>query len=64
MLTNSRRHQAFIMSRNSCPANIRHQLLKMLDVDCDTPIAKATGAVKTRMPSRMYRSAASKSSFR
>ena len=32
MLTNSRRHHAFISSRKICPANIRHQLLKMLDV--------------------------------
>lgn len=32
MLTNSRKHHAFISSRKICPANIRHQLLKMLDV--------------------------------
>ena len=45
MLTNRRRHQAFIRSRNTCPPNIRHQLLKILDVACDAPIANATGAV-------------------
>lgn len=60
MLVNSRRHQVFISSRKICPANIRHQLLKMLDVAWEAPIAKATGAVNSSTPSRTYRSAASK----
>ena len=45
MLTNSRRHQAFISNKNTWPPNIRHQLLKMLAVDWAAPIAKAKGAV-------------------
>lgn len=32
MDVNSRRHQAFITSRNTCPPNILHQDLKMFDV--------------------------------
>ena len=31
MLVNSRRHQAFMSRRNTCPPNIRHQDLKMFD---------------------------------
>ena len=45
MLVNSRRHQAFMSRRNTCPPNIRHQDLKMLEVDWDAPMEKATGAV-------------------
>ena len=45
IVINSRRHQAFISSRNIWPPNIRHQLLKIFEVDCDALIAKATGAV-------------------
>ena len=63
MLVNSFRHQAFISSRKICPANIRHQLLKILDVAWDAPMANATGAVKTITPSSTYRSAASNSSL-
>ena len=48
----------------SCPPNIRHQLLKMLFVPRAAPMAKASGAVKTRIPSTIYLSAASKSSFK
>ena len=55
IVVNSRRHHAFIRSRNNCPANIRHQLLKMLDVDCDAPRANATGAVNTSTPSRPFK---------
>ena len=43
MLVNSRRHQAFMSRRNTCPPNIRHQDLKMLEVDWDAPMEKATG---------------------
>ena len=45
MEINRRRHQAFISNKKSWPPNIRHQLLKMLEVDWDAPMAKATGAV-------------------
>ena len=45
MLVNSRRHQAFMSRRNTCPPNIRHQDLKMLEVDWDAPMENATGAV-------------------
>jgi len=40
-----RRHQAFIINRKIWPPNIRHQDLKISDVVCEAPIAKATGAV-------------------
>ena len=33
MLVNSRRHQAFMSSRNTCPPSIRHHALKMFAVD-------------------------------
>ena len=45
MLVNSRRHQAFMSRRNTCPPNIRHQDLKMLEVDWEAPMENATGAV-------------------
>ena len=45
MLTKSRRHHAFIRSRKIWPPNIRHQLLKILEVAWEDPIANATGAV-------------------
>lgn len=45
MLVNSRRHQAFMSRRNTCPPNIRHQDLKMPPVDWEAPMEKATGAV-------------------
>ena len=45
MEVNNLKHQAFISNRKNCPPSIRHQLLKMLDVAWDAPIAKATGAV-------------------
>lgn len=61
--TKSRRHQAFIMSRKNCPPNIRHQELKIFDVFSDAPVANAIGAVNTRTPTIMYRSAASKRSL-
>ena len=44
MDVNSRRHHAFITSKKSWPPNIRHQDLKMLDVDWEEPVAKAIGA--------------------
>lgn len=40
MLVNSRRHQAFMSRRNTCPPNIRHQDLKMPPVDWDAPWKK------------------------
>ena len=64
METNSRRHQAFMSNIKICPPNIRHQLLKIFAVPWEAPMAKATGAVKTRTPNNTYRSAASRSSFR
>ena len=33
MLVNSRRHHAFMSSRNTCPPSIRHHALKMFAVD-------------------------------
>ena len=45
ILTNSRRHHAFIRRRKTCPPNILHHDLKMLEVVWEDPIAKATGAV-------------------
>ena len=45
MDVNSRRHQAFMISRNTCPPNIRHHDLKILDVLWDAPMENATGAV-------------------
>ena len=45
MLTKSRRHHAFIKKRKIWPPNIRHQLLKILEVAWEDPIANATGAV-------------------
>ena len=63
MEVNSLKHQAFINNRKNCPPSIRHQLLKMFAVDWEAPVAKATGAVNTRTPRRMYRSAASKRSL-
>lgn len=45
MLVNSRRHQAFMSRRNTCPPNIRHHDLKILDVLWDAPMENATGAV-------------------
>ena len=45
MDVNRRRHQAFMSRRNTCPPNIRHQDLKMLEVDWEAPMEKATGAV-------------------
>ena len=50
MVMNRRRHHAFISSRNIWPPNIRHHALKMLEVLCAAPVAKATGAVNTRTP--------------
>ena len=63
ILVNSRRHQAFIINKKICPPSIRHQDLKISDVVCDAPIAKATGAVNTNTPSKTYLSAASNSSL-
>lgn len=45
MDVNSRRHQAFMINRNTCPPNIRHHDLKMLEVVWDAPMENATGAV-------------------
>ena len=45
MDVNRRRHHAFIRSRKICPPNIRHQDLKIFDVDWEAPVAKAMGAV-------------------
>ena len=45
MEVNRRRHQAFITSRKICPPSIRHQDLKILEVDWDAPMENTTGAV-------------------
>ena len=45
MLIKSRRHHAFITNRNTWPANIRHQLRKILEVFWEAPMAMAIGAV-------------------
>ena len=63
MDVNSFKHQAFIMSKNTCPASIRHQEEKMLEVDFEAPQANAIGAVYIITPSKTYRSAASNSSL-
>jgi len=45
MEVNKRKHHAFMIKRNICPANILHHDLKILDVDWEEPVAKAMGAV-------------------
>ena len=45
ILVKSRRHQAFIIKRNTCPPSIRHHDLKIFDVAWDAPMENATGAV-------------------
>ena len=44
-----------MIRRNSWPPNILHQELKMFDVLSEAPVAKATGAVKIRTTTMMYR---------
>jgi hypothetical protein len=63
MEVNNRRHHAFIINRKICPPSILHQDLKIFDVLCDAPVAKAIGAVNIITPSKMYRSAASNNSL-